>query len=83
MMFLMTCPGLVRTVVGQEPEIIELKEKSSQDALDIYSDAAKFQNNSKFEIAVEEWEAFQKDFQDDPYAPKAIYYLGICALQLK
>jgi cellulose synthase operon protein C len=63
--------------------IIQLKEKSSQDALDVYSDAAKFQNGAKFEIAVEEWEAFQKEFQDDPLAPKAIYYLGICALQLQ
>jgi TolA-binding protein len=63
--------------------VIKLKEKSSQDALDVYSDAAKFQNGAKFEIAVEEWEAFQKEFQDDPLAPKAIYYLGICALQLQ
>ena len=63
--------------------IIKLKEKSSQDALDVYSDAAKFQNGAKFEIAVEEWEGFQKEFQDDPLAPKAIYYLGICALQLQ
>jgi TolA-binding protein len=63
--------------------VITLKEKSSQNALDIYSDAAKFQNGAKFEIAVEEWEAFQKGFQDDPLAPKAIYYLGICALQLQ
>ncbi|MBT7256481.1 MAG: hypothetical protein HN882_15875, partial [Planctomycetaceae bacterium] len=36
--------------------VIKLKEKSSQDALDVYSDAAKFQNGAKFEIAVEEWE---------------------------
>ncbi len=63
--------------------VIKLKEKSSQDALDVYSDAAKFQNGAKFEIAVEEWEAFQKEFQDDPLAPKAMYYLGICALQLQ
>ena len=75
------------SVVGAQEEaadgVIKLKEKSSQDALDIYSDAAKFQNGAKFEIAVEEWEAFQKEFQDDPLAPKAIYYLGICALQLQ
>jgi TolA-binding protein len=75
------------SVAGAQEEaadgIIKLKEKSSQDALDVYSDAAKFQNGAKFEIAVEEWEAFQKEFQDDPLAPKAIYYLGICALQLQ
>ena len=75
------------SVAGAQEEnadgIIKLKEKSSQDALDVYSDAAKFQNGAKFEIAVEEWETFQKEFQEDPLAPKAIYYLGICALQLQ
>ena len=75
----------ISVVCAQEEAdgVIKLKEKSSQDALDVYSDAAKFQNGAKFEIAVEEWEAFQKEFQDDPLAPKAIYYLGICALQLQ
>lgn len=76
----------ISVIYAQEEEaddVIKLKEKSSQDALDVYSDAAKFQNGAKFEIAVEEWEVFQKEFQDDPLAPKAIYYLGICSLQLQ
>ena len=76
----------ISVLCAQEEEaddVIKLKEKSSPDALDVYSDAAKFQNGAKFEIAVEEWEVFQKEFQDDPLAPKAIYYLGICSLQLQ
>ena len=56
---------------------------SSQDALNMYGDAANFQNNGAFELAVEEWGKFLKRFPDDPLAPKARHYLGVCNLQLK
>ncbi len=65
------------------PEIIELKEESSEDAQDVYADGASYQNGGKFEIAIEEWIKFRDKFSDDPLAPKSIYYLGICSLQLK
>ena len=65
------------------PELIELKEESSQDAQDVYADGAAYQNGGKYAIAIEEWVKFRDQFSDDPKAPKSIYYLGICSLQLK
>ena len=65
------------------PELIELKEESSQDAQDVYADGAAYQNGGKYAIAIEEWVKFRDQFSDDPKAAKSIYYLGICSLQLK
>ena len=57
--------------------------KSSPEALQIYSDAANFQNNGAFDLAVEEWSKFVEQFPDDPLAAKAQHYLGVCQNQLK
>jgi TolA-binding protein len=57
--------------------------KSSPEALQLYRDAANFQNNKAFELAVEEWQKFLKDHPKDPLAAKAQHYLGVCQLQLK
>ncbi len=57
--------------------------KSSPDALNMYADAASFQNNGAFDVAAEEWSRFLERFADDPLAPKAQHYLGVCQLQLK
>ena len=65
------------------PEPIKLKAESSEAAQDVYADGASYQNGAKFEIAIEEWVKFRDTYSDDPLAPKSIYYLGICSLQLK
>ncbi|MEC9096582.1 MAG: tetratricopeptide repeat protein, partial [Planctomycetota bacterium] len=65
------------------PVLIKLKAESSEDAQDVYADGASYQNGGKFEIAIEEWVKFRDAYSDDPLAPKSIYYLGICSLQLK
>ncbi|MCA9119871.1 MAG: tetratricopeptide repeat protein [Planctomycetaceae bacterium] len=57
--------------------------KSSPEALTVYSDAASFQNNGEFALSAEEWEKFLKAFPNDPLAPKARHYAGVCYLQLK
>lgn len=57
--------------------------KSSPEALNTFADAANFQNNGAFDLAVEEWEKFLKQFSQDPLANKARHYAGVCHLQLK
>lgn len=57
--------------------------KSSSEALASYADAANFQNNEAFDLAVEEWTKFLATHPDDPLAPKARHYLGVCQKQLK
>jgi len=52
-------------------------------AINTYTDAASFQNNGAYELALDEWSKFIKNYPQDPLAPKAHYYLGACALQLK
>lgn len=59
------------------------KKESSQEALTVYGEAANFQNNGAYEIAVEEWKKFLAQFAKDPLAPKAQHYLGVCHLKLK
>jgi TolA-binding protein len=57
--------------------------ESSAEAKALYADAANFQNNGAFDLAVDEWQKFLKAFPEDPLAGKAQHYLGVCHLQLK
>jgi len=57
------------------------KPESDPKALAIYQDAANFQNNKAFDLAIIEWEKFVKDFPKDPLADKAQEYLGVCQMQ--
>lgn len=56
---------------------------SSSEAILAYREAANYQNNGAFEVAVEEWQKFLKAHPTDPLAVKAQHYLGVCQLQLK
>src|SRR5258707_617011 len=56
---------------------------SSEEARKSFADAATLQNNNAYDVAVEEWEKFLKNYAKDPLAPKAQHYLGVCQLQLK
>lgn len=56
---------------------------SSAEAVLAFRDAANFQNNGAFELAIEEWQAFLRRHPQDPLAPKARHYLGVCQVQVK
>ncbi|MCP4815196.1 MAG: tetratricopeptide repeat protein, partial [Planctomycetaceae bacterium] len=58
-------------------------KNSSPKAVAAYADAANFQNQKLYDIAIEEWERFLGKFADDPLASKAQQYLGVCHLQQK
>ncbi len=55
--------------------------KSDPAAVNFYADAANFQNNGAFELAVEEWQKLLKEYPKDPLASKASHYLGVCFMQ--
>ena len=80
-----TVSGLAALLAAQEEKkpAAESPAQSSPEALSIYTDAANYQNNGAFEVAVEEWTRFLDRFGTDPLAPKALHYLGVCQLQLK
>jgi TolA-binding protein len=81
---LLTLPSPGQEKKGQEKKGQEKKgESSSSEAVLAYREAANFQNNGAFEVAVEEWQKFLKDHGKDPLAAKAQHYLGVCQLQLK
>ena len=61
----------------------EKSAESSPAAVQLYRDAANFQNNGAFDLAAEEWQKFLKNHSKDPLAAKAQHYLGVCQLQLK
>lgn len=58
-------------------------QESTPEALNVYADAAGFQNGGQYDLAAEEWEKFLKRFAKDPLFKKAQHYAGVCRLQLK
>ena len=58
-------------------------QESTPEALNVYADAAGFQNGGQYDLAAEEWEKFLKRFGKDPLVKKARNYAGVCRLQLK
>jgi TolA-binding protein len=81
--FVLTVGPAVSSVFGQDPKGGEPKAESSVEARQAFADAANFQNNGVFDGAAGEWELFLKKYPNDPLAPKAQHYLGVCRLQLK
>lgn len=65
------------------PGLAQDNTESTPEALNLYSDAANFQNNGEFALGAEEWEKFVKQFPKDPLVKKAQHYAGVCYLQLK
>ena len=55
---------------------------SSTDLVRRYADAASYQNNSAFDLAIVEWESLLKEFPNDPLVPKIQHYLAICYLRV-
>lgn len=77
---------LAHLAMAQQPAQPPAKptpKESPPAALTRYADAANFQNNGAFDLAVDEWTRFLKQFPEDPLAAKAMHYLGVCQLQLK
>lgn len=68
---------------GKEVEKQKATDNSKSDpaAVNYYADAANFQNNGAFELAIEEWRKLLKEFPKDPLASKANHYLGVCYMQ--
>lgn len=54
---------------------------SDNEALTIYGDAANFQNNRAFDLAIAEWKKLLEKFPKDPIVPKAQHYLGLCYME--
>src|SRR5262245_47535006 len=50
---------------------------------DSFQDAANFQNNKAYDLAIEEWEKFLKNNPKHSRFVQAQHYLGICYLQLQ
>lgn len=63
---------------ADEPEKVN---GSSVEALNIYADAANFQNNRAFELAIAEWKKLIGKFPEDPIISKARHYLGLCMME--
>ena len=64
------------TVTGQDK-----KSKENEKSMAIYADAANFLNAGKYELSIEEWGKFLKDYPKDPLAGKAAHYLGVSLMQ--
>ncbi|MEC8555480.1 MAG: tetratricopeptide repeat protein [Planctomycetota bacterium] len=57
------------------------ESKSDSKALAIFADAAGYQNNGAFELAIEEWQKLLERYPSDPLASKASHYLGVSYIQ--
>ncbi len=56
---------------------------ANRKALAYYANAADYQNNGAFELAIEEWQKLVKEFPTHPQASTAWHHLGVCNLQRK
>ncbi len=74
---------LAQVSAAQEAEAPPAVKESSAAAKVLYADAANFQNNGAYDLAIEEWQKFLKEHPEDPLAAKAQHYLGVCLLQQK
>ncbi|MFK7735333.1 MAG: tetratricopeptide repeat protein [Pirellulaceae bacterium] len=59
----------------------ETAKDSEKRVVGIYTDAAGFQNNGAYELAIEEWSKLLDEFPDHPLASKASHYLGVSYIQ--
>ncbi|GAB5404082.1 MAG: tetratricopeptide repeat protein [Aureliella sp.] len=59
------------------------KKPSNNRAMAYYADAASFQNNGAFDLAIDEWNKLLKEYPSDPLAGKAWHYLGVCYSEMK
>ena len=77
------------SVLGQDkkpdkkPATSKADQASSRKAVGYYADAANFQNNGAFPLAIDEWKKLLKEFPKDPLASKSWHYLGVCYMQLE
>ena len=67
--------------VGLAPLHAQEEPTSSDAAIEQYRAAVAFQNRAVYDLAVGEWQKFLEDHADDPLAPKAQHYLGVCYFQ--
>ncbi len=56
-------------------------KESTDESIAAYADAANFQTNGAFDLAIEAWQKFLKTYADDELASKASHYLGVCHMQ--
>ncbi|MDX1964426.1 MAG: tetratricopeptide repeat protein [Pirellulales bacterium] len=79
----MLCAGWGLESLAQAPATKAPAAESSAEAIQQFRLAVPLQNKGNYDLAVEEWETFLKQFPQDPLAPKARYYAGVCYQQLK
>jgi TolA-binding protein len=56
---------------------------SSEAARRQFDDAVALHKGGAYELAVDEWEKFLKNFPDDPMASQAQFFAGVCYLSMK
>ena len=54
---------------------------STDESLAAYADAANFQTNGAFDLAIDAWKDFLKEYPKDKMASRAAHYLGVCYMQ--
>jgi TolA-binding protein len=57
------------------------EQRSTPEALAAYTEAAGYQNQKQFDLAIEQWRRFLATHTDDPRAGEARYNLAVCQLQ--
>lgn len=67
----------------KKPKADKPGQASSRKAVGYYADAANYQNNGAFALAIDEWKKLLKEFPKDPLASKGWHYLGVCYMQLE
>ncbi len=59
------------------------QDAAKKDIINLYTDAANFQNAGAYPLAVDAWKKFLAKYPKDELSSKARHYLGVCYLQLE
>ena len=71
----------VGTLISPAARTASGQDAGEEAAIAAYADAANFQTNGAFDLAIEGWETFLKRFPEHHLASKASHYLGVSHMQ--
>jgi TolA-binding protein len=70
-----------RPNAGKPPAKVDPATAAKRDIVNLYTDAANFQNAGAYPLAIDAWKKFLDRYPNDELSSKARHYLGVCFLQ--
>jgi cellulose synthase operon protein C len=76
-------PSSARPNANRPPAKLSPADAAKRDIVNLYTDAANYQNGGAYQLAADAWKKLLEKYPDDALASKAHHYLGVCYLQIE